>query len=425
MAGTLAAGHPSRSEPRGAKLRRVVDRGRKGLARLDRLIESRPWFAPALIVVAGALVTGTSGPFRICVWRHHSSGLGQAFFRSVVGGKSVSAVAVGHELGLGEPDLLFLRSGFVLHHQFVFSGPSLPRIWLATSRTFRGAGVSGVGSGRVSLASAGIFASRRKYSRSTVHLVAVPLTHRSCGAICVCRVLGFRLDAVESLLCDPVAGRASTKHSRSGDYVCSAADDAPAHCLAVWVHPLPVRLLPCGGGQKLQAVSPGCGGHGAGICIGRDLPASGTYHTVQRFNRRYVSRRCVLREQLLVRNATQFRRGADLVSGLAGADDEADVCRGKHCCAPRLHRPVGSKAPGENFLVRDRCVFADDDAPAERSALAGDSISAKGSISVALPHPGMPGHTCADCLRHRCPSRGANAALPVDSVCSGDACHRA
>ena len=57
MAGTLAAGHPSRSEPRGAKLRRVVDRGRKGLARLDRLIESRPWFAPALIVVAGALVT--------------------------------------------------------------------------------------------------------------------------------------------------------------------------------------------------------------------------------------------------------------------------------------------------------------------------------------------------------------------------------
>ena len=38
-------------------LRELMKRGVERLARLNGLLESRPWFAPLLIVVAGSLVT--------------------------------------------------------------------------------------------------------------------------------------------------------------------------------------------------------------------------------------------------------------------------------------------------------------------------------------------------------------------------------
>ena len=154
MPGTGTVQEPSQAEPRSAMLRQVMKQGLERLARLDGLIESRPWFAPASDRGCRFSRHRTSGRVRICVWRHDSSGLGQAFFRSVVGGKFVSAVAVGHELGPGEPDILFLWPRFLLHHQFVLPGPSLSRIRVAASRTFCSAGFSGVGSGRVCLASA-------------------------------------------------------------------------------------------------------------------------------------------------------------------------------------------------------------------------------------------------------------------------------
>ena len=62
-----------------------------------------------------------------------------------MGGKFVSAVAVGHELRPGEPDVLFLWPRFLLHHQFVLPGSSLSRIRMVTGGL--SAALASVGSG--------------------------------------------------------------------------------------------------------------------------------------------------------------------------------------------------------------------------------------------------------------------------------------
>ena len=212
---------PSQAEPRSAMLGQLMKQGLEKLARLDGWIESRSWFAPLLIVVAGSLVTVPMAVFGFVygdtihlVWAKH-------FSDQLWAGNLYPRWLLDMNSGLGSPTFYFYGPvSYYITSLFFLVLPFHGYGWLQVGLS---AALASVGSGLAAYVwlRQHSSASRRMHRRNAVHLAALPLARRSCGAFCVCRVLGVRVDAPESLLCDPVARGSPAKHCRTGGHVCA------------------------------------------------------------------------------------------------------------------------------------------------------------------------------------------------------------